>query len=317
MKDYYTARANGLFCKVTLFKEDKRFESRLLRAGSSEKFALAISGSFNFEQDKLSEIKLEELQQKVCGQAVDHHVVESLQWTTVHLLIDLYERNTHLTILNGNKNISDEIKSSDPQQHSAIPAACFARNINVLDAKHIQPSDISAAVSFYDSLIEPSCKKLIELNNQTLQAERRERRKQALYRLGWVLGLSSFCVLGGLLLQISNLFITGGLMASFFLGVLLHNRLSPEVTLPKERKELFELNNKLRDEITQFENQHCGVLFRLLNSLNINTKDWKKQLQISKSQLSPTSLTGQGLYYYLDAMNFALSRRNELQNAEI
>ncbi|MGF1695792.1 hypothetical protein L4C54_08965 [Vibrio lamellibrachiae] len=178
--------------------------------------------------------------------------------------------------------------------------------------KQTLTEDISAAIELYDSHLKPGCIKLLELNKATLTAERKQARKQKLYRLGWITSLSLLIILVSHFATGVNVFTVVGLIFSYFIGCLLHHKFSPEIELPKERAELFTLNNKLRQEALAVENKQSGCLHRLLVAAGLDDDIKNSGLVNEEGEITAYQLDGNGLYQYLDAMNLLMDHRTKL-----
>ncbi|MGF1718436.1 hypothetical protein L4D20_00155 [Vibrio kyushuensis] len=178
--------------------------------------------------------------------------------------------------------------------------------------KQTLTEDISAAIELYDSHLKPGCIKLLELNKATLAAERKQARKQKLYRLSWITSLSLLVILVSHFATGINIFTVVGLIFSYFVGSLLHHKFSPEIELPKEREELFTLNNKLRQEALAVENKQSGCLHRLLVAAGLDDDIKNSGLVDEEGKITAYQLDGNGLYQYLDAMNLLMEDRDNL-----
>jgi hypothetical protein len=104
-----------------------------------------------------------------------------------------------------------------------------------------------------------------------------------------------------------------GLLVAYFLGLILHSKYSPAITLPEEEHQLYQLNDELRDKIVQLERESEGSLFHLLECTELEQEAHDKGLRIKKGQVDFEQLNGVGLYQYLDAMNLLMRHRKRFE----
>lgn len=176
----------------------------------------------------------------------------------------------------------------------------------------IQSDDVSAAIALYDNHLKPGCQRLLELNRLLLKAERQQRIKQILYRLAWVGGISLLVVIVSYLVIGINIITAVGLLVAYFVGIILHTKYSPDIVLPEEEDELYQLNDKLRHEIVDVEKESQGNLYRLLEATNLEEQARSNGLKLEKGELDIYQLDGNGLYQYLDAMELLMQHRDKL-----
>jgi hypothetical protein len=153
---------------------------------------------------------------------------------------------------------------------------------------------------------------MLALNTLLLKAERKQRLRQILYRLAWIGGLSSLVVIVSYLVTGVNMLTAIGLLVAYFVGLLLHQKFSPGIVLPKEEKELYQLNDRLRHQIVAVEEQVGGLLFPLLDITGLEKEARHRGLKLDKETIDIYQLDGNGLYQYLDAMNLLMENRERL-----
>ncbi|MDG3087480.1 hypothetical protein P7F88_15985 [Vibrio hannami] len=172
--------------------------------------------------------------------------------------------------------------------------------------------DVKAAIELYDGHIKRGCSQLLELNNVLLKAERQQRKKQILYRLAWVGGLSTLVMIVSYLTIGINVITAVGLLAAYMAGILLHHKYSPKIVLPRQEQELYKLNDQLRDRISEFERARPGILIKLLKFTNQEQKARSQGMVLEQTLIDESQLYGNGLYQYLDAMNLVFEQRSQL-----
>ncbi|WP_375753186.1 hypothetical protein [Vibrio sp. HN007] len=176
----------------------------------------------------------------------------------------------------------------------------------------VRVPDIKASIDLYDDCIKPGCNKLLELNKYLLASERNQRKKQVLYRLAWVGGLSTLVIAISYLTIGINMITAVGLLAAYMAGILLHHKYSPKVVLPEQEEELYRLNDDLRSQISDFERERPGILHKLLELTNQQEKAESQGIRLEGVVVDLQQLNGSGLYQYLDGMNLVFDNRNVL-----
>ncbi len=171
----------------------------------------------------------------------------------------------------------------------------------------IQMARQQVATNLYDQHLKPGCEYLLQLNQKTLKIEKREMRKQTVFRLGWVVLISSVVVLISYAFELMNIFTVVGLFAAYFIANLCHNLFSPEIALPAERAELFEFNRQLREVIVRKEGEAGGLLFELLDNNGLGEQAVANGCQLERGPIDMFQLDGNGLYQYLDAMHLLMT----------
>jgi hypothetical protein len=193
------------------------------------------------------------------------------------------------------------------------PAECKNDNVPLASKPHHHlKAATSAAIELYCNHLKEGCEQMIAFNTLLLKAERQQRIKQILYRLGWVGGLSSLVVIVSYLFTGINVLTAVGLLVAYFVGLLLHHKFSPGIVLPEEEQKLVELNDQLRQKIVTVEKQAGGVLFPLLEVTDLEEQARDKGLRLEKAAIDIYQLDGSGLYQYLDAINLLMANRERL-----
>lgn len=173
----------------------------------------------------------------------------------------------------------------------------------------IQVTRQQAATYLYKQHLKPGCEYLLRLNQKTLKSEQKEMRKQTVFRLCWVVLISSVVVLISSAFELMNIFTVVGLFAAYFVANLCHNLFSPEIDLPSERSELFEFNRQLREVIVREEELAGGLLFELLRKKGLEDKAIANGCKLEGDPIDLLQLDGNGLYQYLDAMNLVMNHQ--------
>jgi hypothetical protein len=184
------------------------------------------------------------------------------------------------------------------------------------------PTLISAIRTLYQNHLKAGCEQLFNLNRILLKAERKQRMRQTLYRLGWVSGLS-ILVLALSYLTVGVNFVTAiGLLVAYFVGLIMHSKYSPSPVKHKEEHELLELNNKLRREIVAVESEHGNVLCALLEATDLMQLAKKNGFTLDSGNpaakddsvlIDDYQVDGNGLYQYLDAVNLLMENEDKLE----
>ncbi len=186
---------------------------------------------------------------------------------------------------------------------------------NRLSEQELSPEKkiTAAAVDLYENHLKGGCQRLLVLNKILIQAERKQRIRRVLYRLGWVGGLSIFVMIVSYLFIGINMLTAIGLLVAYFAGLLLHGKFSPGIVLPKkEEDELFQLNDQLRQVILDAEKENKGLLYPLLRKAGLKKEARSKGLTLEEGEIDMYQLDGGGLYQYLDAMNLLMQNRERL-----
>ncbi len=106
---------------------------------------------------------------------------------------------------------------------------------NTIDTKLKQEEDPvwlnkkRIADNLHKAHLKPGCKRLLELNRSLMQAERKQRIRNTLHRLFWVGGLSCLVILVSFFTIGVNLITAVGLLVAYFVGLILHSKLSPKI----------------------------------------------------------------------------------------
>ena len=183
------------------------------------------------------------------------------------------------------------------------------------------PTLISAARTLYQSHLKAGCEQLLNLNRILLKAERKQRMRQTLYRLGWVFGLSVLVLVLSYLTVGVNFVTAIGLLVAYFVGLIMHSKYSPQPAKHKEEYELLELNNELRREIVAVESEHGNVLCALLEATDLMQLAKKNGFTLDcgnpaaegdKVLIDDYQVDGNGLYQYIDAMNLLMEKEDKL-----
>lgn len=164
-------------------------------------------------------------------------------------------------------------------------------------------------IELYENHLQSGCKRLLELNSILLKSERQQRITRTLYRLAWVGGLSVAVLLISYITIGINVMTAIGLLLAYFVGLLLHDKFSPRVVLPEEERELYQLNNHLRHQIIEVEQDEKGCLFQLLEQYDLEQKAKQNGLRLTKGIIDIDQLDGDGLYQYLDGVNLLMEKQ--------
>lgn len=170
-----------------------------------------------------------------------------------------------------------------------------------------------AVIDLYENHLKEGCQQLLTLNQILLKAERGQRRRQTLYRMGWICGLSILVIVTGYFTVGINLITAVGLLVAYFVGLILHDKLSPSMTVPEEVSKLYTLNDQLREKISSFEENTNGLLFNLLKKTNLLEMARNKGLLLEDEKIGLSQLEGNGLYQYLDAINLLMEHKEQLK----
>lgn len=184
--------------------------------------------------------------------------------------------------------------------------------VNYREYKHraeLSLLKIESMTELYENHLKNGCKRLLELNSILLKSERQQRLKRAFYRLAWVGGISIVVLLISYVTIGINVLTAVGLLLAYFGGLLLHDKFSPQVVLPKEEKELYQLNNYLRHQIIEVEQDEKGILFPLLEQYDLEQQARQKGLRLTKGIIDIDQLDGNGLYQYLDGVNLLMEKQ--------
>lgn len=184
-------------------------------------------------------------------------------------------------------------------------------NLTSKPHNHLQAT-ANRAIDLYHNHLKEGCDQMLALNTLLLKAERQQRIKQILYRLGWVGGLSTLVVIGSYLFTGVNVLTAVGLLVAYFVGLLLHHKFSPGIVLPEQEQQLVELNNTLRQEIVAVEEKTSGLLFPLLEVTGLEEQARDRGLRLEKETIDIYQLDGNGLYQYLDAINLLMENKELL-----
>ncbi len=168
------------------------------------------------------------------------------------------------------------------------------------------------AENLHTKYLKPGCERLLELNKSLMQAERKQRIRRTLHRLGWVSGLSCLVVLVSYVTIGVNLITAIGLLVAYFAGLILHDKFSPQIELPKkEQQALYNLNDELRDHILNSEQESGGLIGYLLEKAGLVEQAEKIGFMYCDQKIGVEELNHDGLYHYLDAMNLFIEHENQ------
>ncbi|WED20692.1 hypothetical protein L3Q72_08545 [Vibrio sp. JC009] len=180
-------------------------------------------------------------------------------------------------------------------------------------ASEVSSREISAAFKLFETRLKPGCAQLLDLNRILLKTERSRRIKQTLNRLLWVSGLSTLVIIVTYLTTGLNLVTVVGLLIAYFVGLILHSKFSPAAATSDEEHQLYDLNNQLREEILSTEQQNDGLIFKLLDTTELEGEARSKGFKLERSEIDEYQLDGSGLYQYLDAMNLVMEHKSQLE----
>ncbi len=186
------------------------------------------------------------------------------------------------------------------------------RAFNYQEYKHraeLYSTKTESMIELYENHLKSGCKRLLELNSILLKSERQQRIKRAFCRLAWVGGISIAVLLISYVTIGINVLTVVGLLLAYFGGLLLHDKFSPPVVLPKEEKELYQLNSYLRHQIIEVEQDEKGILFPLLEQYDLEQQARQKGLHLIKGVIDFDQLDGDGLYQYLDGINLLMEKQ--------
>ncbi|MBL4831389.1 MAG: hypothetical protein JKY55_16075 [Aliivibrio sp.] len=350
MNTKYSARQNGQIIEIEFPDTDGHFDAWLYINAEPEDKRIHFQGNLEFELNKLAKINVTDLTGKdddtdLSNQGHGPTLVKSTLAFFQHHFSQQSLINTIVDVKGELSDIGDNSSSShgrrvtfwrkmglvvqNPSDHyssidgvlgqsgcgtsSEVDPQSFLDGNDVRSMSHLQDSDVTASINLYERSLKDGCKQLLNLNKFLKKAQRKQMSKQTYYHLGWTVGMSSSVIFVSYLLGAVNFYTAGGLIAAYFLSKFMHNRFSPTIVLPKERDELFELNNKLRIEIAEVEEQSRGNLCRLLEATGLEEHAESNGFQLGKSQITMTELDGNGLYQYLDAMNLLNDNRKQVE----
>ena len=181
---------------------------------------------------------------------------------------------------------------------------------------------VSAARTLYQSHLKAGCEQILNLNRILIKAERKQRIRQTLYRVGWVSGLSVL-VLGLSYITVGvNLMTAVGLLVAYFVGLIMHSKYSPSPDKHKEEHELLEINGELRHAIVAAESEHGNLLCFLLEATDLMQLAKKNGFTLDNGNpvaegdrvlIDDYQVDGNGLYQYLDAMNLLMEYEDKLE----
>jgi hypothetical protein len=350
MNTKYSIRQNGQIIEIEFPHQDGHFDAWLYINAEPEDKRIHFQGNLAFDDDKLSVVELTDLTGKAeetdlsnqdQGSVLVHSTLAFFQYHFNHQLL-----SNEVVKVNGElSDIGDDSSSShgrrvtfwrkmglvvdNPSDHfSAIngvlgQSGCgtspvvspedFRCDEDVRSMRHVQDSDITSSLNLYDRSLKDGCKQLLELNAYLVKAQRKQMNKQTLYHLGWTVGMSTSVILISVALGAVNLYTAAGLIVAYFLSQFMHNRFSPSIVIPKERDDLFELNNKLRVEIAEVEDHCRGNLCRILEATGLGEEAEGNGFQFENGQITLSQLEGNSLYQYLDAMNLLNEYREKVE----
>lgn len=184
------------------------------------------------------------------------------------------------------------------------------------------PALISAARTLHQSHLKAGCEKILNLNRILIKAERKQRIRQTLYRVGWVSSLSILVLVLSYLTVGVNLVTAVGLLVAYFVGLIMHSKYSPSPDKHKEEHELLEINSELRREIAAVESEHGNVLCTLLEATDLMQLAKRNGFTLDSGNpaaeddrvlIDDYQVDGNGLYQYLDAMNLLMEYEDKLE----